>query len=440
MSLDEKTAAPTAPATRRFIDRRMRQLDIEPLDQSRGTIRIGLIVGGGFLALLLLFAVLAPFSGAAVAPGEMVTDGDPLVVQPIESGIVAALLVHEGQAVKKGQPLVRLDPLRSDASLAQLQARHDALLAAEARLLAERDGGALFFPAVLTQRAGEPGVAATLAAERAQFDRRRNLRMADRALNRTQLVSTSAQAVAIGRQQALIGDELASYRELYDQGFARKTTVRALERNAAGLEADRASGRSAVLQARINTERTVDSQIVEVTAQLDQVRQQLAQVAPQLNIARDVSDRGVLRAAANGRVSGVQKLGPGTMVGGGKTLMELVPDGAGLVADVSVAAADIDDVRIGQPATLRFATVNPHGKTAFAGTVIRLSPDRVGDGAGSAYRARIRLDDPAGARRDGLLLRPGIPVSANIKTQDRSLFDYLFSPFIDAMSRAFRSE
>lgn len=441
MSIVDTAVPSPAPATRRFIDRRMRQLDIEPLDRARGTLRAGLWVGGGFLALLLLFAVLAPFSSAAIAPGQIVTEGDPLVVQPIDSGIVTELLVHEGQQVKRGQPLVRLDPLRSDASLSQVQARHDALLARETRLLAERDGArTLIFPAELSERAAEPAVAATLLAERTQLARGRDVRSADRALNRTELTSARAQAVAVTRQQALIGDELASYRELYDQGFARKTTVRALERNAAGLQADRATRQGAVAQARINTGRTVDAQFVDITAQLDQVRQQLAQVAPQLGIARDAAQRGILRAPADGRVSGVAKLGPGTTVGGGKTLMELVPDGAPLVADVSIAAGDIDDVRIGQPATLRFATVNPHGKTAFAGTVTRLSPDRVGDGAASGYRARITLDDPAAARRDGLALSPGIPVSANIKTQDRSLLDYLLSPFIDAMSRAFRSE
>lgn len=204
------------------------------------------------------------------------------------------------------------------------------------------------------------------------------------------------------RQQVLIADELSSYRELYDQGFARKTTVRALERSAAGLTADRATGLAAIDQARLDTARTMDTQFADIIAQLDQVRQQLAQIAPQLAIARDVSDRGVLRAPADGRVSGVARLGPGMTIGGGKTLMELVPKRAGLVADVSVKPSDIDDVLIGQPATLRFSTVNPRGKTAFAGHVIRLSPDQVGEGAASGFRARIRLDDPAAARREDL--------------------------------------
>lgn len=434
-------AGASAQSTRRFIDRRMRQLDIEPLDQAQGTIKTGLIVAGAFVGIFMVFGIVAPFSSAAVAPGEIVTEGDPLVVQPIESGIVTQLLVHEGQRVQKGQPLVRLDPLRAGASLSQLMARRDSLLAAEARLLAERDGASvLLFPAELTRRAGDPSVSAILIAERAQFARRGEIRAADRALNRTQLVSARAQAIAVGRQQALIGDELSSYRELYDQGFARKTTVRSLERSAAGLTADRATGLAAIDQARLTSARTIDTQIVDVTAQLDQVRQQLSQVEPQLTIAQDVADRGLLRAPADGRVSGVARLGPGTTVGGGKTLMALVPNRAGLVADVSVKPGDIDDVRIGQPATLRFATVNPHGKTSFQGHVVRLSPDRVGEGPASGYRARIRLDDPAKARREGLTLQPGVPVSANIKTRDRSLFDYLFSPLIDATSRAFRSE
>lgn len=169
-------------------------------------------------------------------------------------------------------------------------------------------------------------------------------------------------------------------------------------------------------------------------------RAQLLQLTPQVAIARDVASNAVLRAPATGRVSGLQQLGPGTTVAGGRTLMELVATGRPLIIEVQVKPQDIDDVHVGQPATIRFSSVNKHGRTAFPGHVITLSPDRVGGQAGSYYRAQVTFDDPAAARRDGLVVQPGIPVSANIKTQDRSLFEYLFFPLTDAVSRAFRGE
>lgn len=429
------------PFTRRFIDRRMRQLDIRPLDHAGGIVRFGLIITGLFVAVFIVFALVAPISGAAVTAGEIVQGGDKLVVQPLESGLVTQMLVHEGQRVRAGQPLVRLDDLRARSQLGQAQGRYDSLRAREARLIAEIGGQrTLAFPADLIARANDPTIAATLAAERAEFRHHRALLAADRRLNASQLSTSHAQAVATARQQALILDELTSYRQLYEEGFARKTTVRSLERNAAQLQADRAATLGSVGQASIQSTRIVDAQAMDATSSLDQVRQQIDQLAPQLAIARDVSDRMVLRAPANGRVSGVSDLGPGSMVSGGRTVMELIPDGRPLIAQVQVKPQDIDDVRIGQPATLRFSSVNKHGKGAFAGHVVTLSPARVGGDGGQFYRAQIAFDDPTGARRDGLVLQPGIPVSANIKTQDRSLFQYLFYPLIDAMSRAFREE
>lgn len=440
MNAEVGAGQPGSPFLRRAINRRMRMLDIEPLDQARPTVRRGVLIAVGFVAILALFALVAPFSSAAITAGEIVPAGDPLVIQPAESGRVSSLLVHEGDRVRKGQALVRLDPLRSEGRLSKAQASYDTLLAAEARLGAQLSGGAFVVPSELARRADDPRVAALLASERAQLARDRVVRQADQGSAASQLVAARAQARAVVQQRALIGDELASYRELYDQGFARKSTVRALQRSAAQLQGEHATSVSSITQARLGAQRLRAAQSLDVETQLAQVRQQLAQLRPDLAVAQDNAIRAVLRAPADGRVSGVSAVGPGAMVSGGTTLMSLVPDGAQLVADVSVKTTDIDDVRLGQKATLRLTSVNPHGKSSFDGHVVRLSPDRVGSGAASGYRARIVLDDPVAAQREGIVLLPGIPVSANIETRERTIFGYLFFAFTDAISRAFRSE
>jgi HlyD family type I secretion membrane fusion protein len=431
------------PLHRRIIERRMRRLDVRPLDDASHAIRFGLIGAAVFFGLFLLFATLVPISGAAVASGEVTVSGSKLVIQPQSSGLVSQVLVQEGQAVKAGQPLIRLNGMKSGAQLKQAQARRDALRATEARLLAERDGKTeLLFPADLTTRWNEPGVRDVLASERAIFAKHQAVQGYDRGMSTSELAASQAKAAASEQQLTLIREELADYRKLYAKGFARKTTIRSLERNEAQLEADMLSGQAAVQQAQLSLEKTRDGQQMDTVSQLKSVQDQLAQITPQLDVTRYYADLDVLRAPVDGKVSGLAQVGPGTVVSGGRTLMEIVPNGRALIVEASVKPQDIDDVRVGQIATVRFSSVNPHGQSSFKGHVITLSPDRVGgDGAaGGAYKAQIVLDDPELMHRAGVDLQPGIPASVNIETKHRTLLDYLFSPFRDAMSKSFREE
>lgn len=432
------------PLSRRLIERRMRQFDVRPLDDTGRTVRIGLIGALLFFGLFGLFALLVPINGAAVATGQVSVSGSKLVIQPIASSLVSEVMVREGQQVRAGQPLVRLNGVRSGATLRQAQAQRDTLRATEARLLAQIEGrDTLLFPADLAQRSADPTAADAMKAQQALFDRHRSVLAADQGISGTKLDAARARHAAASKQLALIEDELADYRMLYAKGFARKTTIRALERSAAQLEAERLAGLAAIEEAELTVRKTRDAQSVDLVSQLKQVQDELAQVNPKLDISRYEADRDLLRAPADGRVSGLASVGPGTVVNAGRTLMELVPAGRALIVEVDVDPRDIDDVHIGSEAMVRFSTVNPHGQTSFKGKVMTLSPAAVSGeepGAKSRYRAQIALDDPAAAQRHGLALQPGIPATVNITTKARTLFDYLMQPFGDALNKSFREE
>jgi len=430
-----------AQLPRRWIDRRMRRLEVRPLDDASHTIRTGLIAAGLFVALFLLFALLAPISGAAIAEGEVSVAGSRLLVQPEGTGIVAAILVREGELVRPGQPLVRLNGMRAGARLRQAQARRDALRALEARLAAERDGAArLIFPADLASRSADPAAAAAMRAQAALFERRRPILAADRTISDARLTAAEARRAASLRQLALIEEELADIRGLFRRGYARKTTLLALERSAAQLRADVAGGAAAAVEAEMNRTRTGNGQSVAIVNELARVQEQLALADPELDLSRYAADRDLLRAPVAGRVAGIARVGPGTLVSGGRTLMEIVPVGRALIVEARVRPEDVDDVRVGQPATIRFASVNPHGRSTFPGRVVTLSPTRLSDGPAPYFRAQIALDDAAAAARAGVPLQPGVPASVQIETKRRTLADYLLAPFSDAMSRSLREE
>jgi HlyD family type I secretion membrane fusion protein len=413
-----------------------------PLDDASRVVRVGLIAAGAFFGLLLLFSLLAPISGAAVATGEVTTSGTRIVVQPEAGGRIDRIFVGEGQSVRAGQLLVRLNGVRSTAAAQQAQARRDALRALQARLIAERDRlDMLVFPFDLLARAGDRAAASAMAAQRAIFTRNRDVLAADRRIADTQSAAAEAQRQASRRQLMLINDELASVRTLYDKGYARKSQLRALERAAAQLQADSLTGDAQVARTRLESARLANAQVMQIVTQLGQVEEQLAQVDPALRVTQYDAARDLLRAPVDGRISGLQKLGPGSILGRGQTLMEIVPDGRALIVEARIKPGDIDDVRVGAAATLRFVTVNPHGRSSFDGKVVALSATRIAGENGSSYFiAQIVVDDPAMLREAGVELKPGVPVSVNVKTRDRTLFDYIVSPVADAFSTGFREE
>lgn len=425
----------------KLIEARMRALNLQPLDNARRPIRIGLIAAALFLGIFALFAALAPISSAAIASAVISVTGDKLSIQPSGSGIVTAVLVHEGQAVESGQPLVRLNGIRSGAALRQALARRDSLEATEARLIAERDGAAeIAFPAELTQRARDPATAAAIDAQRAIFQRHTAILAADRDTGDQEVVAARAKAVAADQQLSLLRRQLADYRALYAKGLARKVTILSMEQSEADLVAQRASGGVAQQQARLAAMKTRDQQAMTAAQQLDETRGELAQLRPQLDVTRYLADQDVLRAPAAGRVSGLVELGPGMVVGAGRALMEIVPTGKPLVVEAQVKPEDVSDVRLGQAAMVRFTSINPHGRSAFPGRVTALSPARIEAQGGSYYKAEVMIDDPAAVRRSGLTLQPGLPASVTIKTRNRTLFAYLAAPLTDAMSKAFRQK
>ncbi|PVM90708.1 HlyD family type I secretion periplasmic adaptor subunit [Caulobacter endophyticus] len=411
------------------------------LDDVRGPVRIGLIGLALFFGGFLLWAALAPISGAATASGVVTVAGARQGVQSLNGGVVAALLIKEGDRVAAGQPLLRLNGIGGGARLSQAQAQRDLAKAAEARLIAQRDNlGAIPFPPELLARRGEPVVGQAIASQQALFDSRRRVVEAEQAINQAKIDQAQAQLAGSRRQLALINEELAGIRSLYRRGYAPKSRLVSLERTAVELQTQGATGDGAVLQARLTAAQADEARLAETIEQLRQVQGQLSQVDPQLAITRYGAERDIVRAPFAGRAVGVARLGPGSVVSAGTRVADVLPDGRAFIVEAQVRPQDVDDVKLGGEAHVRFTTVNPRGRSNVKGVVTTLSADRLTDSQGQAYYlARIALD-PEELRRDRLELRAGLPATVNIKTAERTFLSYLLAPLSDAMSRAAREE
>ncbi len=412
------------------------------LDDARGPVRIGLIALVLFFGAFLVWAAVAPLSAAAVAPGVVTVAGDRQNIQPPAGGVVTEVLVREGQTVRPGQMLVRLNGVASGARFDQSDARRLGLLAAQARLIAERDDrDQIAFPNELLVRQGEPVASQAIGNQRALFERRKAVFDAERRIAGARLTSGSAQADGARQQLALIREELADIQGLYERGYAPVSRVRALQRAAVDLQTEVATTDALEAEAELTGLRQEAERAGQTVEQLRTVQDALAQVDPEIRITGQNAERDLLRAPFAGRVVGLAAIGPGSVLSPGQPVMDVLPDGRALLVEARVRPQDVDEVEVGATATVRLPSVNPHGRSSFDGEVTTLSADRLTppDGGQPYYLAVIALrpDQLAAADID---LRPGLPATVNITTERRTVFDYLFRPFGDALSGAMREE
>lgn len=412
------------------------------LDDSRKLVRFGLLVLFGFFGILLVWAALVPLNGAAVASGVVTVSGNRQGLQTLNGGVVEQVLVREGQTVKAGQVLIRMNGLAAGGKYQQTQAQKDALKAAEARLVAERDNTPeMGVPPELQTRMAEPSVRQALANQRALFDSRKRVLDADRGIYDARVRQARSEADSPSQQLRYVREQVAGMRSLYQRGFAPKSTLFELERLRVELEAQAISGEAKVAEAELTAAKAEQTRVGDIVDQLRLVQDQLQQVDPDLAVAKYNAERDVVRAPLAGAVVDLARLTPGSIIGSGDKVMDILPSGRGLIVEARIKPEDIDDVKVGSVADVRFTTVHPRGPSKVTGTVTTLSADRLTDektGAGY-YLAYIALDT-RDLDKDDLTITAGLPASVNVRTAKRSFLSYIFAPLLDAFSAAGRQE
>ena len=405
----------------------------------------------GVLALLFLVAlVLIPIGGAVVGQGTVGAESRVKRVAHPVGGVVSDILVANGDRVRRGQVLIRLDDTvtGADADLSGLTV--DQLLAQRARLEAERLGaGAIRFPAELVN-SRDPGARQAIADERRLFALRRGesggivSQLSARVTQyQRQIDGYQAQIAALRQQQALLKPERDGVRELWEKDLVTINRLNQLERSSADLTGSIASLQADIAQAQ--------ARITEARQQIIQVGQtrrsdaggELATLNSTLNqqqvrsvSAVDTQGRSVIRAPADGTVDKLTVSAVGDVVRPAEPILEIVPAKDTLVVEANVSPADIDQVVDGQPVRIRFSAFSAATTPEYDGRVTFVAPERTRDEATGAsfYSVRVAID-----RRTGELpLRPGMPAEVFIQTGERSMISYITKPIRDQFARAFR--
>ena len=413
---------------------------------------VALLVGG-----LGGWAWMTELSGAVVAPGTIVVDSHVKKVQHPTGGVIGEILARDGDRVRAGDVVIRLDETVARANRAMVAKSIDEMTARRARLEAERDGAqAIRFPADLVTRAGEPEVAELMNGEQRLFDNRREARAGQKSQLRErvaqlaeQIDGTKLQASAKMDEIDLIASELTGVQELWKKNLVPITRVNSLKREETRLRGERGQLISTVAQAKGKISET-ELQIMqveqdlrsEVSTELREVQSKLAEFVERKVAAEDQLKRIDIRAPQDGIVhqSTVHTLGG--VIGAGDTLMLVMPEGDELSIEVKVAPQDIDQLRQGLDTMLRLSAFNQRTTPEIRGHVTRIAADLVTDERSglSHYPVRIAISEGERERLGSAKLMPGMPVEGFIQTGYRTVFSYLTKPLADNMARAFREE
>jgi hemolysin D len=407
----------------------------------------------GLVGLLILWAVFAKLDVIATAQGRLVPMSFTKVVQPAEAGVVLDILVQDGQAVKAGQVLLRLDARLAQSELGGLS-RDVAIKKLSLQRIEAELADAPFIPAVDAPADVAAQVQAQYRARRqsyqdalAQETESLNKAKAD-LLSSQQVLSKLRQTVPIYQQSAHAFDKLlkegfvgeVAANEKKREYVEREQDLKAQEATVQSLQAVIAGGDKKLASIRSNYRSQLENERIDTLTQLNKSGQEL----DKSTIRSDLLE---IKAPNDGVVKDLAVTSKGAVVQAGSLLLNLVPQNEQLQAEVLLSNEDVGFVAQGQKAQIKIAAYPFQKYGLIDGKVSLLSADSADPKQQQqtqqptlSYRALVSLNDQHLKNPNGekLLLTPGMLVVAEIHQGRRTVMEYLLSPVMKVGAEAAR--
>lgn len=418
---------------------------------------VGLIALFGLFGGFIAWATLTQIAGAIISPGPIEVDQNRQVIQHSSGGIVSEILVREGDVVRAGDVLLRLDDQQLNSQLMTVERQLFELIARRSRLIAERDGAEMpvFDDMLLTEGSANSNLMELLVGQKNLFHARRDSVAREKEQQKkrktqikNQIIGITAQETSLVKQLELIEQELKTQENLQERGLAQLRTVLALKRQSANLNGQ--VGETSAMRAHAEGRITeIDLEILKLgtnrredaitrlrdiryrETEMDERRKSLQLEIEQLNI----------RAPVSGIVYGMVVQTIRSVIRAADPVLYLIPQDRPLLIVARVDPIHIDKIAIGQQVDLRFPALDQSTTPEVTGQVTVISADTFYDEAlgVSYYRAEIDLNHGELLKTNsrGILI-PGMPVEAFIRTENRSPLAYLIKPINDYFTKAFR--
>lgn len=451
--------SPPAPIEQKPPPRADAVIDGRADDAGRFT-RMGWVWAAAVFGGLLLWSILAPINSAVIAPGQLSVETNRKTIQHLEGGVIRKIHVKEGQAVKAGALLIELDDTVTRSNVDLLTAQLAEGVARLARLYAERDGlpeipeDSLAFKLAMS----DIDYSANLESQKGLLTAREATKTTQIALLGERMVQQTkrmegyqTQLKSLRAQSRLIGEELDGVKRLNAEGFAPMTRVRELERakeaisgQQGQLTAASAESESVISEAKLEVERLKQESREDAISESQDLEVQIAGLTERRTAALDALRRSEIRAPENGVVLGLIVHTVGGVITPGSPVMDIVPEGDSLLVAARIAPRDVDKVKPGQEAVMRFSALNMRTTPEAIGSVRQVSADNLVDKQSGIPYFLVLIDLPSAEKLKpilkGQILQPGMPVESFIQTGARPAISYLLKPLTDAFSRSMREE
>lgn len=424
--------------------------------KASGPLWIGMTALAVLIGVLGVWGVQARIAGAVIATGMIQVESNRQVLQHPQGGVVGALLVKDGDVVSAGDIVLRLDDTQLRSELAIIEGQLFEILARKTRLEAERDGlETILIPDELKEMAAQdPSVQALIDGQTRLFEARAmSLQQSAEqiveqiAQAENQIDGAAAQLAALETQSSLIQTELTDSQTLLEKGLTPASRVSSLQREEARLLGEIGNITANIAQLRgqiaaLNIERialTTRLREEAITTLRDMQVQEVELVQRRFS-TKDTLSRMDLRAPVSGVIYDSRIFALQAVISPAEPVMYIIPQDQPMVVSARVDPIHVDQVHVGQQATLRFAALDQRLTPEIFGRVTKLSADVFTDDATGAsyYQAELIPIEGEMAKLGEQTLLPGMPVEAFIKTGERSPLNYLAKPLTDYFTRAFR--
>ena len=408
---------------------------------------------GGFL----VWACFAPLDKGVPASGYVSVASNRKTIQNQAGGIVDDVLVKDGDVVKAGQVLVKMNDtmLKAQAEITRSQYYTD--LASRDRLTAERDAKSVItFSPELEKVKSDPRMSAAIASQTELFNSRRGAIGSEMAATDENIAGLRDQQHGLEesrddmkQQLQFLKEQLEGMRDLAKDGYIARNRLLDAERTYAQVNGSLAEniGNVGRVQRQVSeamlrkTERLQEYQ-KEVRSQLSEMQRDVESLGARLHEQDYELDNVLVRAPVDGTVVGVAVFTRGAVVQAGGHLMDLVPSDDPLVVEGQIPVNLIDKVHVGLKVEMTFSAFNRNQTPHVEGVITQVAADRVVDEKTGQPFYKFRAETtPAGKKALAHLeVRPGMPVEAFIKTGERTMMSYLMKPVFDRAKMSMTEE
>ncbi|MFH1805021.1 MAG: HlyD family type I secretion periplasmic adaptor subunit [Pseudomonadota bacterium] len=404
------------------------------------------ILSVGFLAMIG-WAATTQIKESAITFGQVTPIGSVNKIQHLEGGIVAEILVRDGDLVEAGQVLLRLKPDAAQAELSQAETRLASLMLEAERYRSLARGTEPDF-SLLREQYGE------LADNQAAIYRiKTELESSQREILEVQIKERNAELVQLEQQRgtlarslSLLNEEVTMRRSLYEQGLNSKVLFLNIQRelneaqgNLSGVTAEMGRARESIAEAQLRLIELGNSQREEALSRIGEIGSELAQARELIRKLRDRVSRLEIVAPARGYIQGLVFTTVDGVIAPGQLVTELVPVDDVLLAETRISTEDIGHVHIGQAVTVKVSAFDYIRYGSINGTLVSISASTYIDDEGRPYyKGRVALENDfvgSGGLRQQII--PGMTVQADIQTGERSLLKYLLKPVYVSLDQAF---